>query len=356
MDFEKNILFESNYYLYFLAYVLIPFGLLYKSNFVSKSFNPDFLSKISTEQIRGFCIIGVVLHHIAAKMESPGLMKPFIFMGYLAVSAFFFLSSYSLTISTIRNEAYINNNFLKKRITKVYLPFVVVNVIALIMFFLAGSKYPFMQAMKFVTGINLLDKTQWFIIVILLFYIVFWCAFKFFRRESAAAVTTLFVIAYILICRRFDLGQWWYQSSLCFPLGIIVALYNENILNWIEHHYKMFSVFVFILFSITLSFANIFNVKGLSYLSLFLSSLLFPLCIITGLLKFKLNSWVFGLIGSLSLEIYILHMKMLYVFRHYVAERNTSLIMYAFFITLFFVAYVLSKMLAKKVRVPVQTK
>ena len=81
MGSEIKLLFFSNSYLYLLVYVLIPLAFLHGAKIHIKTFNINFLSAHFTTQYKGLCILIVIIHHIAQRMQQPALMRPFIYAG-----------------------------------------------------------------------------------------------------------------------------------------------------------------------------------------------------------------------------------------------------------------------------------
>jgi membrane-bound acyltransferase YfiQ involved in biofilm formation len=97
MELMSKLVFSNNTYIYILAYVFLPIIVFYNAKiFAKKAYNNEFLSKSSTDCIRGICIVVIILHHIAQRMLNPVLLKPYEHFGYLSVSIFFFLSGYGL--------------------------------------------------------------------------------------------------------------------------------------------------------------------------------------------------------------------------------------------------------------------
>ena len=75
--------------------------LFVQSKFYKKDeWNEDYLSKTQTKIIKGFCAVGIVLHHLAQKTAAPWLESKYIIhgldffvnIGYLFVGAFLFIS------------------------------------------------------------------------------------------------------------------------------------------------------------------------------------------------------------------------------------------------------------------------
>lgn len=309
MSLNYKLIFTQNIYIYLLAFLIIPVILFYKSIiFSGKNYNIEFLSKPVTDCIKGLCIIVILLHHISLRMQPPRLMLPYTFFGHLAVSMFLFLSGYGLTMSKLQKNNYLNN-FFSKRLSKVYLPFILVNALTLILLFsVFNTKFSVIQTILYLSGINLIDSTQWFVISILLFYVVFYLCFKFFKPEVAPKIILVYAFSYFLILIFFRFGEWWYNTVFCFPIGVYVALYYNKFVEFMKKNYAAicssslisFAVFFYLGHFIPTLFSVFFNT---------ISSVCFVFLMLSFLFKIKFNSKPFLFIGSIAYEMYLIHMK-----------------------------------------------
>ncbi|KKG67881.1 hypothetical protein DU43_06805 [Methanosarcina mazei] len=121
--------FVNNIYIYIFAYLYIPFITFYKLKLFNRSsYNSEFLTKENTERVRGLLVLLIILHHFTRGMDNIGLMLPFRPIGIYVVSFFFFLSGYGLMSSKLKNPNYFKN-FISKRTSKVYIPFLIINIL-----------------------------------------------------------------------------------------------------------------------------------------------------------------------------------------------------------------------------------
>lgn len=133
------------------------------------------INKDNSTAIKGVCCILIVLHHYfqaSGMMRGMGISAFFIAIcGYVSVAVFFFLSGYGLTES--EQWAKLTwNQFVKKRISRVYTPFVVTNLFFLLLLILLKQySGDWIKGIKHVIGIELIDSITWFVPVLLLFYV-----------------------------------------------------------------------------------------------------------------------------------------------------------------------------------------
>ena len=79
-----------------------------------------------------------------------------------------------------------------------------------------------------------------YVIVIPFFYLVFWLSFRFCKREGTAILWIfLFTLGYTVLGAVINhqntwwmRGEWWYNSIILFPLGILFAKYEEKIASY----------------------------------------------------------------------------------------------------------------------------
>lgn len=340
------IYFFKNSEIYLFSYVLLPIllcsGLKIKRNHLN--FNP--LSFKNTEVLRGFFILVVILHHISKKMSYIGLMFPFKYSGYLAVGIFFFISGYGLMTQSLENHNYFNN-FVTKRLVRVYVPFIVINIVTLIGLYIIDIKYTFIDMVFYSIGIKLIDDITWYVLATLYFYSLFYATFANFSKCNALILTALFSLIYFYFCYLLGMGSWWYNCSFCFLTGIYTAMYKKTIEEKLRNRYYMYlisSILIFIATSLASKYIKFFDI---SILFKTLSSIVFVLLILIFLQKIELNSKLLYLMGTISYEVYLLHMKIYYLLEFVNVEASNNIYSY---ILILIVASIIFKKLIEFIR------
>ena len=97
----------------------------------------------------------------------------------------------------------------------------------------------------------------WYVIVIPFFYLVFWAAFRFCKHEGTAIFWVFaFTLAYTVFGAFIDhqedwwmRGEWWYNSIILFPVGLLFGKFEKQITRFFRKGYW---------FWLLLSFAGIF--------------------------------------------------------------------------------------------------
>ena len=229
--------FENNYGMYIFAFLLLPGLFFYKTKIQSFSnVNSLYLSQNISQQLQGLFIVTVILHHISQRMEVAGLMQVFHLVGYLAVGVFFFISGVGLSKSLKIKENYLDG-FLHKKIIRILLPFLIINMLTIIILYSNGTSFSTNNLFQYLLGIKFIDGTLWFIETIMLFYFFFYISF--FKRNSFRSLVsiTLLVLSYIVISWYLGNGSWTYISSLCFLLGIYYIYFEERVHTFIANKF-----------------------------------------------------------------------------------------------------------------------
>lgn len=160
-----------------------------------------------------------------------------------------------------------------------------------------------MQWVKNVFTLSYYEIGIWYVRVQVLLYFLFLICFILIRQKYSAVFLCICSIITCLILKVIGLESFWYNTLLCFSLGIFIAEKKENIRNLLSCNGKMYLRLLVLSF---LVFVCCFSLKKYSVFDI-----IYPLafcCFVTFFLfKFRLRSKVFSWLGSLSLELYLVH-------------------------------------------------
>lgn len=379
-DFGRDFL-GGNFYVYLLAFFLLPVSVLYGAKFYRPGeYNDGYLSRDVTGCVKGISIFVIILHHLSWRISGAGLFFSFSRYGYLAVSVFFFLSGYSLMVSLLNNKSYLDN-FLRKRLGRVYVPVLIINAITLLSYhFIYGFSWSLSGIIKNITGIELIDPILWFVNAILIFYVVFFIAFRFFSVRTGVIIVFAYSVVYYKVCEYTGLGVWWYNTCFCFPLGIMVAYKYKEFTAFMQRNYMAVTAAVISIFSASFYLANwwpfpqnamvfpavsvvstammviqLFRQRSYPALTAALiilsavyfyiiksryfpvyaiefavaSSLSCVFMILVFLMKVNVGNRVWVFMGVISYEMYLIHMKIFNIYFSYV-KINSALTIYIF--------------------------
>lgn len=284
--------------------ILIILYLLISFFAVSSRSIPYGLSLDTTKALKGILVLVVISSHLIKYLECGLLLKELENYGALAVSTFFFISGYGL-FKSIQTKANYLNNFIKHRFYKLLPPIVIVTCIFIFLNITLEHLYS-IHIYNFYTG-KTLTPYSWYIYVTIIYYIIFYFTFKLIKNHIKAIITIyIFIIAYILILKSIHWEQYWYISSLCFPLGLLYGYQEQRIIKLL--YKKLISTFIFYAFNIAIllycSLGTYFSWFGWGTIMYNL----IPLFIIPILYRLNLGkSTVLKFLGNISYELYIVH-------------------------------------------------
>ncbi len=218
------------------------------------AFSENAWSVEQTGRIQAFAALMILLHHTVQSITDYGrvwkgpvtLWNSF---GILFTSVFFFCSGFGLCKSCRTKEHYLDG-FFKQRIPKVLIPFLLTNLLYLLT--VSGGRVRSLRhVFTSILGITLINDNAWFIVELLILYLAFYFLKK--RLPSGrSAYILLTVFALLLVTLgmllghdvsevngHWFMGEWWYNTTLIFPLGILFAEHEEKIRTFMIKGYRI---------------------------------------------------------------------------------------------------------------------
>ena len=175
------------------------------------------MSRTRSKNILGVFAILIMLHHLSQKASAFWVptsvrqhgLEPFVPIGYLLVSFLYFCSGYGLRKSMKADEDYFNG-FLLRRTNRILMIFVITSIIWLVVRFIYGN-------------VSLpVNPYGWYIYACIILYFGF---FFIYRKETRIShiLMGVWILIYSVICYLLIKGNWWFNATPVFLLGIIVA-------------------------------------------------------------------------------------------------------------------------------------
>lgn len=175
------------------------------------------MSKNRSKYVLGIFAILIMLHHLGQKTSAFWVpdsvrqhgLEPFVPIGYLLVSFFFFCSGYGLRKSMKEKSDYFKG-FLKRRLNRILMIFVITEIIWLVVRFVFGNvSTPF-------------NPYNWYVYSIVVLYFGFFFSYRK-EKKFSLILMAVWILIYSLICYLLIKGNWWYNSTPVFLAGIIAA-------------------------------------------------------------------------------------------------------------------------------------
>ena len=309
-----------------------------------------FFDRILSKEIRGFLAIFIIFHQTVITMVNFGvreeLMKEFMnyyYYGILAVAFFFFSSGFGLVKRWLTDKDY-TKGFMKRRIFTVLVPYFICNYIYLTEALLGniryGNHFTFTEVICAFFGLFLVNNQMWFAVEIMILYVAFRIIFGKVRKAGTGIILTTVVVLIMvtigllsghsqsMIMSYWFKGEWWYNTILMFPVGMLYAYKEEKINSVIRKAFTAIILSSSVLFVLLdyihrgLVERQIYyiddrnNLQGILYRLEGLSEetvleLVFIILVITIVSKVRIGNAVLKFMGKISLETIMLNYLMI---------------------------------------------
>ncbi|MBQ8110463.1 MAG: acyltransferase [Clostridia bacterium] len=320
--------------------------------------NEEYTSLRQTRMLLGVAALGVALHHMGQKSCAPWHKQQYIVhgldffvpIGFPLVALFLFCSGFGLYRSLKTKPDYLRG-FFKRRVAPIVAAYYLSELIYLAVRAAVGQQMETADVLWYLTGLHMANFNAWYAVVIVFFYAAFYLAFRYSRSDGAAILyVTAFTVAYTVFGACLDhqdvwwmQGEWWYNSIIMFPLGLLFGKYEAKLTAFFKRGYP---------FWLALSLAA---TVGLFHLSVLVSEVWWgyygenwddPLKVLHRLgscgaqwlvcvafvafcflllMKLRLGNRVLGLLGGVTLEFYLIHGVFVELFGYNFQEIAPSL-------------------------------
>lgn len=205
-----------------------------------------------TKAMQGFLAFLVLFHQIAVYAPNvrpyPDSLDIFSSIGVLIVGFFFFFSGYGLITSYEEKKDYLKT-FLIRRVFAVLIPFFLCNYAYMVTTLLCGNRFTTRDLVLAFFGLILLNDNMWFAVEIMILYLIFYLVYTHVQSKKArlgcmgALVLLMICISFLLGHKSANIqvnwfhGEWWYNTTFLFFLGILFASYKKNLVSLAKKYY-----------------------------------------------------------------------------------------------------------------------
>ena len=201
--------------------------------FIRKKKDKTFFSMETTNELKGFAILAIVLSHIGYFLSTnTQFLFPLSVLAGVGVDLFLFLSGFGLAMSAMR-KTLSPAQFYLKRVVKIFIPlWIVLAGFFLLDWLVLHQTYPVTEVWQSFFGFfreadlfGDVNSPLWFITLIVFYYLVFPWFFK--KEHPILSALLLFFCGYFLI--DFDFETVWRVDHLhrlhymALPLGVAFA-------------------------------------------------------------------------------------------------------------------------------------
>ncbi len=269
----------------------------------------DALSMRTTNSLRGIFILLVMLSHFRSYCSPYKDTLDVIGgrisdeLGQLIVVLFLFYSGYGVCEAIQKKGSGYVRSFPKNRFLKTLLHYDLALLPFLAVGFLFYSGFSARKIIGAFLAWDNLGNSNWYIFAMLVLYAITWLAFSLLgkRKALAAALVTVLTVVYMLVVSKYQ-GYWWYDTVLCYPLGMWFSLFKTKIIPFVTRN-NLIWLAVMLVFAVGLRYTHwISRAIGWRVAEAFC----FALLVVFGSMKFTVHNRVLEWIGKHTFEIFIL--------------------------------------------------
>ena len=288
--------------------------------------------------IYGFLAIWIVVFHCYRNIGMsyiPGLTH-FVSLGNISVDIFFFLSGLCLTLSCKKQSNPNWKKFFKRRFQRILIPYLIISIPYYAWNALVEHSGSILKKTAvFLANVSTLSwwingsATTWYVSAIILFYLLFPVLYLHIRQSIRKSIIILLaafafaiISAYIPVINKCILT--WARLPI-YITGIIIGVYIDDIMSFLNDNiHKRRVIFCAIICIIVLVCGltiNEVNSLGPKIKKVWRYILYYPITISIIVLLSTIPNFIhkslFSYIGSLSLEIYLIHITILHPMKFY---------------------------------------
>ncbi len=284
-----------------LLIIIFLMIIIYKASFSRE----EYMSKEYCNCLRGIFSIIIVFVHISYGRNEFTLFDSLKFFGQFIVGCFFFLSGFGLYLQyKNKGKKEFSKGYLEKRVFLLLKKYFEIYLLYLVVIFILRL-IGYMPSQN-IQSFFIIPKS-WFIFIIIVLYINFYFSVKYVKSNLIIWITIQTILLYLFLL-IIDASDYYYVSLFAFPSGMLFYEIKDKLKNDFLYFFILFIIFVFSEYVqfVLLNETNIFEKIIKSFLqNVGVVSCVFIIFRIGKYIKFKNNITKF--LGSISLEIYLIH-------------------------------------------------
>ena len=288
-----------------LFYILLSLLIISRLKYSHQGFYSDYLSFDTTNAVKGIFIALVFIKHATPYIfkssyvfDDSILSRAFLFVnaevGQWIVAMFLFYSGFGIMESIKKKGISYVHSIPRKRILTTLVNFDIAVVIFAVIALLLHNDYSLMVYLLSLTGWESIGNSNWYIFIIMLCYLMVFLCFRSENKDGSQhsymmrAVICFCLLGVLVFALSRVKPSWWYDTMLCFGIGIFYSLWLEQIEIVLQKYYWLI---LFILTIMVVCLRSSF--VGVAYN---VYCIIFCILVVMLTMKFKINN--LGLIWS----------------------------------------------------------
>ena len=312
----------------------------------------DYLSNKSTKSLKGLLALLIIFHHVSQKITTGDNFSNFEYMGRYIVALFFFLSGYGLYFQYSNNVNYMEN-FLRKRLARIFIPFYVFIVIYVFYRAALGEVVNVDFFLSFWKDHSNIVYNGWFVNSIIVLYVIFYVSFKKKDSKTSFYMLTVLTLVYIFWKAYQNHGDWEYVSIMAFLLGVFWMKNRISIDKYIEKNYFVFLVSFSVLMYVFRHYEAIMKNIGITNKYVYygivgnLCTMIFVVYFLLLTNKLNFSNEYLDFLGNISFELYMIHGLVMHYFGKFFVSSRVNDVIYTIVVLLVSIvfAYLIKKLI-----------
>lgn len=300
-----------------LFYVLLSLLVISRLKIKSKDFYSDYLSFDTTNAVKGIFIALVYIKHTtpyivnSAYEFNSSIWSRLFFsvdarVGQWIVAMFLFYSGYGIMESIRKKGAAYVLSIPRKRILNTLVNFDIAVALFVVLALLLHRDYSLREYLLSFTGWESVGNSNWYIFVIMLCYLLVYLCFRIQKGKRNIHTYTIRVIICFLLLVVSVIGlsflkpSWWYDTMLCFGVGMVYSEWRERIEIFATRWYWLILPILFV--SLILLDMSPYYLRGLVYNTY---CMVFCLLVVMLTMKIRINNPILIWAGKNLFPLYI---------------------------------------------------
>lgn len=234
-----------------IFYLLIALLVVSKLKYSRHGFYDDYLSIDTTNAVKGIFITLVFIKHVTPYIINSGYVFDDTNIGrlFLSVNAqvgqwivamFLFYSGYGVMESIYKKGRDYVTSIPRKRVLSTLVNFDIAVALFAVLALVLHKNYSLKEYLLSFTGWESVGNSNWYIFVIMLCYLTAFVSFRSTSEKNEyarGAVVCMALLLLMMLALSFVKPSWWYDTLLCFGLGLLYSVSRPSIEPILKRYY-----------------------------------------------------------------------------------------------------------------------
>lgn len=190
---------------------------------------PDYLGRAQCDSIKGIFILIVFFSHFMQYVRMAGGCVVDLHLGPMMVTLFLFYSGYGVMESIKKMGDEYVKSMPKRRVLTTLLNFDIAVLAFIVLDLSLGCSITLKQSLLSLVCWDSVGNSNWYIFAIVCSYLAAFVACYESRFRSYGGVISFAILSFYVVGLSFVKDPWWFDTILCFPVGMIYSQHKSRI-------------------------------------------------------------------------------------------------------------------------------